>query len=121
MSRAGVKLRSGRIRSVGRSAEDGRVLTAKTETNCGHLFDPEPSEERFMFSDLKSSAKRIPDSRGSDRRGRNEGVEWKAASSLSQMENLHDCSRVKLSYARTTLHASFNSQYAILEIILLMR
>ena len=52
--------------------------------------------------------------------GRNEGVEWKA-SSLSQMENLHDCSRVKLSYARTTLHASFNSQYAILETILLMR
>ena len=74
-----------------------------------------------MFSDLKSSAKRIPDSRGSDRRGRNEGVEWKAASSLSQMENLHDCSRVKLSYARTTLHASFNSQYAILETISLMR
>ena len=52
--------------------------------------------------------------------GRNEGVEWKA-SSLSQMENLHDCSRVKLSYARTALHASFHSQYAILETILLMR
>ena len=68
VSRAGVKLRSGRIRSVGARAEDGRVLTAKTETNCGHLFDPEPSEERFMFSDLKSGAKRIPDSRGSDRR-----------------------------------------------------
>ena len=61
-------MRSGRIRSVGARAEDGRVLTAKTETNCGHLFDPEPSEERFMFSDLKSGAKCIPDSRGSDRR-----------------------------------------------------
>ena len=97
------------------------MLTAKTETNCGHLFDPEPSEERFMFSDLKSGAKcTVSQTVAAAIEGRNEGVEWKA-SSLSPMENLHDCSRVKLSYARTTLHASFNSQYAILETILLMR
>ena len=102
VSQAGVKLRSGRIRSVGARADDARTEAAargrrkSVDSQNGDKLRSfvRSGAERARSDSCSLTSNRVQNVSQTDAaaiEGRNESVDWKA-SRLSQMENLHDCS-----------------------------